>query len=106
MYPLSFHFRRETHGAIDYDYYRRRALMLRRARIRYAFRRRLVYHRGLYAAAVFVGLVVGITIPLGPSECRRNCGATLLDVPQGAEIDLLGAAVLQRPGMTAITARW
>ena len=90
--------RRLANGTIDYDFYRRRAMALRRSRIRYVGRRKIwrskVFLRNaLYAGAVSVGLIVGVTIPLGPTECR-TCSATVIDVPPGAELDLLGATTL------------
>ncbi|MGZ3409495.1 MAG: hypothetical protein ACXWJW_04480 [Xanthobacteraceae bacterium] len=90
MYPFLSRVRRLADGSIDFDYYRRRAMRIRRGRIRYMFRQRAFYRRALYAGAVAVGLIIGVTIPLGPVDCR-NCGTTIIDTPQGAELDLLRA---------------
>ena len=105
MPQFSNRVRREADGSIDYAYSRRRALRLRRARIRYMLRRRVVYRHALYAGAVLVGLIVGVTLPLAPPECR-NCETSLVDVPPGAEIDLLGATMLVRHDTARAQARW
>ena len=67
--------------SIDFDFYRRRAIGLRRGRIRYFFRRKFLLRQAMYAAAVCVGLAVGEAVPL-PTTCL-NCeyiGGDIADI--------------------------
>jgi hypothetical protein len=62
------------------------------------FHRRTFYPRMLYAGAIITGLIVGLVIPLAPAECR-NCGTSIIDIPPGTEIDLLGETAALRHDM-------
>ena len=71
--------RRRTDGSLDFEYYRRRAVALRRGRIRYFLRRHVPLRLALYAGALCVGLAIGKSMPIEPTDCV-NCQQADVDI--------------------------
>ena len=71
--------RRRFDGSIDFDFYRRRAMALRRGRICYYFRRVIAYRLAFYAAAICIGVAIGEHMPLPAADCL-NCQQTGVDI--------------------------
>jgi hypothetical protein len=84
-------------GAIDYDFYRRRAVALRRSRIRYSLRhllqRKTPLRLAVYAAALCVGLAVGETLPIPTPDCL-NCQQASSDIDDARSTAIDGAITI------------
>jgi hypothetical protein len=88
--------RRHSDGAIDFDFYRRRAMALRRGRIRYFFRRKILFRYAFYAGALCVGLAIGESMPLPAPDCL-NCQETAIN------LDAARRNATEQDGFVAIT---
>ena len=77
-----FHFHPD--GSIDFDFYRRRAMRLRRSATRSAVRKACTPRRlagvVLYAAAFAGGIAYGAALPI-PSQACRTCPVVVKEPP-------------------------